>query len=483
MDAQVVAAYVGVALTVHFLAEPGVTGVDVNKRYLAGKSPIVTSNKSYGQWGEIFPAPALAVALLDRQQQNGFLAYQTFVTTPSPTALPAFYGGVRAGSRPKSWKVLVSLPYLLPCHKCRKNWGKSWYPFPPDLTRGRGWLMIVNGMAKTVDNWTALLEGMEERLLAGGALSLADAKQLMELPDEHLPGLLSAADRIREYFTSDQADLCSIINARSGKCREDCKFCVQSNHYRTDSPVYPLKPAGEIIHAAQRAEQAGAHRFCIVTSGEALGGQDFQTVLDVIGLIAAETGLKRCASLGRLTGERVERLREAGLNRYHHNVETARSYFPSVCTTHTYEDKLKTILLLKEAGIETCVGGILNLGESPGQRLELAFELKELEPDSVPVNFLVPQPGTPLAGRKPIPALEAARCLAIFRLVMPQTHIRLAGGRVETFGDKPGLPFQSGANALLIGSLLTMPGPDVKSDITLLTCLGFDVQGGKERHD
>lgn len=335
-------------------------------------------------------------------------------------------------------------------------------------------------MEKAVDNWEPLVEAAGDTVLAGGALTFDDALRLAGLPGEHIGGLVRLANRVRRHFAGDKADLCSIVNARSGICPEDCRFCVQSSRYQTESPVYPMKTTGEILKAARLAEAAGAHRFCIVTSGGALDNRDFDAVLATLGHIGEETGLKRCASIGWLDRERAERLKAAGLDRYHHNIETARGFFGSVCTTHSYDDKLRTIAHLKEAGIETCVGGILNLGESPAQRIEFAFEIRDLEPDSIPVNFLIPREGTPLGDRNPITAEEAARYLAIFRLIMPRADLRLAGGRLETFGDKPALPFDAGVNALLIGDLLTTTGPDARSDITLLGCLGFDVRGGDE---
>ncbi|MEK7817621.1 MAG: biotin synthase BioB [Actinomycetota bacterium] len=335
-------------------------------------------------------------------------------------------------------------------------------------------------MAVRVDNLGWLLARAEETVMAGGAIGFDDALALTEVPDDSVGELTRLADRVRRRFAREKVDLCSITSARSGICAEDCRFCTQSSHYRTSAPIYPMKPASEIVVAAGKAEDDGAHRFCIVTSGDSLSDRDFETVLEAVGGIRDETGLKRCASVGWLTPERAAALKDAGLDRYHHNIETARSFFPKVCSTHTYDDKLATINHLKEAGIETCVGGILNLGETPRQRIEFMFELKALEPDSVPVNFLIPRAGTPLGDRRPMAALEAVKYLAILRLVLPRAYIRLAGGRLETFGDKPVMPFSAGVNALLIGNLLTTGGPDARSDITLLKCLGFDVEADGE---
>lgn len=328
---------------------------------------------------------------------------------------------------------------------------------------------------KDVNNWTLLLDEIESIVLSGGDLDFNQALLLTETPDSQTERLSQVADKVRRKFCSDKVDLCSIINARSGKCSQDCKFCSQSKYYNTDIPTYPMKSVEEIVDAAKVAEENGAHRFCIVTSGKQLNNSDFQIALDAIERIGLETDLKRCASMGKLSIERAKALKKAGLSRYHHNLETAKSFFPQICTTHDYNEKIETINYLKEAGIQTCIGGILNLGETPRQRLEFAFELKELEPDSVPVNFLNPRPKTPLENREMIKSLEAVKYLSILRLILPKAYIRLAGGRAETFNENISEPFTSGVNALLIGDLLTTKGPGAKSDISMLESLGFDV--------
>ncbi len=328
-----------------------------------------------------------------------------------------------------------------------------------------------------VDNWPEFLSALKDRLFSDVELTFDEALTLTDIPDEHLFELAETADFIRQRHTADQVDLCSIINARSGRCPEDCKFCTQSSHHETDAPVYPMKPVEEIVAAAKQAETKGAHRFCIVTSGDALSDEDFATVTEAVRQIAKETNLHRCASVGALTKERADQLRQAGLSRYHHNVETASSHFPEICSTHQYDDKLETVSHLDQSEIEKCVGGILNLGETARQRIEFAFELKKIDPISVPINFLNPQAGTPLADRPLMSALEALKYLAIFRLVMPKTYIRLAGGRSDTFGQDAALPFKAGVNALLIGDLLTTAGPAVASDLAMLRSLGFQLDG------
>lgn len=330
-------------------------------------------------------------------------------------------------------------------------------------------------MARAVDKWSIELDQAEGDVYAGRGLTFDQALALLSIPDDRVMDLAAVADRVRKRFGSDRIDLCSIINARSGLCPEDCKFCAQSSCYQSETPVYPMKTAGEILAGAKRAEESGAHRFCIVTSGDSLDDADFGVVLQALAKIGNETGLQRCASIGKLSRSRAALLKKAGLNRYHHNIETARGFFPEVCSTHSYEDKVETINHLKEFDIETCVGGILNLGETPRQRLEFAFELMVLDPVSVPINFLDPRPGTPLARTPAMPAVEAAKYLAVFRLIMPRALIRPAGGREQTFGSQPELPFLAGVSGLLIGDLLTTRGTAAHRDIELLRSLGFDV--------
>lgn len=325
-----------------------------------------------------------------------------------------------------------------------------------------------------VNDWQILLSRIEQKVLSGLGIGFDQAYALTELPNKLTEDLAQIANKVRRNFSQNKVDLCSIINARSGKCTEDCKFCVQSAHYKTSPPIYPMKTVEEIVEAAKKAEENGAHRFCIVTSGGRLSEADFKVALEATGQIKEQTNLNRCASLGQLSKRRAQQLKEAGLNRYHHNIETASSYFGNICSTHSFDEKIETINHLQDAGIETCVGGILNMGETPHQRIEFAFELRKINPISVPINFLNPRPKTPLANQKPISAIEAAKYLAIFRLILPKTYIRLAGGRIETFKDNQELALNSGLNALLIGDLLTTKGPQAKEDLALLDSLGLD---------
>ncbi|MFQ5574345.1 MAG: biotin synthase BioB [Terriglobia bacterium] len=313
-----------------------------------------------------------------------------------------------------------------------------------------------------------------ETVERGEPIGVGLAHGLSRVPDREVEQLTRLADRARRRCSENRVDLCAIISARSGRCSEDCSFCAQSDHHDGAAPVFGMKSVTEIVEAAVKAEEQGARRFCTVTSGDELGDEDFSTVLEAVAAIKERTDLGRCASVGSLDGARARQLKEAGLDRYHHNLETARSHFGAVCSTHSYEDRLATIGCLDGAGIEKCVGGILNLGETPAQRIQFAFELAAINPVSVPINFLNPRRGTPLEHQEMIKASEAAKYLAIFKLVLPASSLRLAGGRAETFVNDQAMPFRAGVSALLIGDLLTTQGPDVDQDLALLGSLGFD---------
>ncbi|MBI5230700.1 MAG: biotin synthase BioB [Coriobacteriales bacterium] len=321
-----------------------------------------------------------------------------------------------------------------------------------------------------------LLDRLEARIEQESPVTFDEALALTELPDELVPALSALADRVRRRLSGRSVDLCSIVSARTGACGEDCAFCAQSAHYHGVCDIQAMSSAEEIVEAAKRAEASGAHRLGIVTSGGALSDEDFAIAVDSVAKMGASTGLGRCASLGSLTPERVKRLVDAGLDRYHHNLETARSHFGSICSTHSYDDRVAVVRMAQEAGLETCSGGILNLGETPRQRIEFALELRELGPDCVPVNFLDPRPGTPLEHREKISATEAAKYLAIYRLVMPKTRLRLAGGRESTFGASAEVPLTSGVDAMLVGDLLTTAGPSVADDLATIDALDLEAR-------
>src|SRR3954463_11008047 len=246
-------------------------------------------------------------------------------------------------------------------------------------------------------------------------LTFEEALELGKLTgQEEIGDLVERAWEVRRDRFGDSTDMCSLVNAKSGGCAEDCGFCAQSRYAEADTPMHAMMEPDQILEHAQAAEAAGAHRFCMVTQGQGLSKRDFAKVLEGARLVAEHTNLKRCASIGHMSAERAKRLKEAGIQRVHHNVETARSYYDEVSTTVRYEGRVRTIDAVREAGLETCVGGILNLGESREQRVEMAFQLAEIDPTSVPINLLNPRPGTKFGGRDNMDPWEAVKWIAIF---------------------------------------------------------------------
>jgi biotin synthase len=273
----------------------------------------------------------------------------------------------------------------------------------------------------------------------------------------------------------DSTDMCSLVNAKSGGCAEDCGFCAQSRYAEADTPMHAMMEPEQILEHARAAEAAGAHRFCMVTQGQGLSKRDFEKVLAGARLVARHTNLKRCASIGHLSRERAKALSDAGIQRVHHNVETAESYYPEVSTTVRYEGRLRTIEAVREAGLETCVGGILNLGESPEQRVEMAFQLADINPTSVPINLLNPRPGTKFGERGLMDPWEAVKWIAIFRLILPEALFRLCGGRTENLGELQAMAVKAGLNGVMMGNFLTTLGNAPEEDRAMFEELGLNV--------
>jgi len=286
--------------------------------------------------------------------------------------------------------------------------------------------------------------------------------------------LFASANRTRVKFRGNKVDLCSIINAKSGACPEDCSFCAQSARNKTETQVYPLLKGDVILEAAVSAKKSGIRRFCIVTSGKKTEGKDLDEICDIISEIR-NTGLSPCATLGLLDEGRLEKLKEAGLQRYHHNLETSEAFFSEICTTHTYREKVKTIEAAKSFGLSVCSGGIFGLGESWADRIDMAFALKELGVDSVPINFFTPVTGTPLEGRETLHPLEALKIIAIYRLVLPDRQIRVCGGRPATLMDLNSYIFFAGADGLLAGNYLTTQGRRIGDDLQMIKDLGLEI--------
>jgi len=307
-------------------------------------------------------------------------------------------------------------------------------------------------------------------------ISREDALALGEIEDHAaIEALVERAWQARQERFGDSTDLCSLVNAKSGGCAEDCGFCAQSRFADAETPMHAMMSPEQILEHARAAEAAGAHRFCMVTQGQGLSKRDFDRVLEGARLVAEQTNLKRCASVGHLSAARAKALREAGIQRVHHNVETAESYYDEVSTTVRYEGRLRTIDAVREAGLETCVGGILNLGESREQRVEMAFELAGINPTSVPINLLNPRPGTKFGDRELMDPWETVKWVAIFRLILPDALFRLCGGRVENLGDLQPLAVKAGLNGVMMGNFLTTLGSTPTEDREMFTELGLNV--------
>jgi biotin synthase len=290
-----------------------------------------------------------------------------------------------------------------------------------------------------------------------------------------IEALVERAWEVRTENFGDSTDMCSLVNAKSGGCAEDCGFCAQSRYADADTVMHAMMEPEQILEHAQAAEAAGAHRFCMVTQGQGLSKRDFQKILEGAELVAEQTNLKRCASIGHMSAERAKSLKDAGIQRVHHNVESAKSYYPEVSTTVRYEGRLRTIQAVKEAGLETCVGGILNLGETLEQRVEMAFELTEINPTSVPINLLIPKKGTKFGEREVMDPWDVVKWIAIFRLVIPGALFRLCGGRVENLGSLHKLAVKAGLNGVMMGNFLTTLGAEPAEDRAMFEELGLNV--------
>jgi biotin synthase len=325
-------------------------------------------------------------------------------------------------------------------------------------------------------SYAQLVATVEERILAGENIARTEAEALIDIPEEHLMRLLAAADRIRLHFKGNTFDSCSLINARSGRCGEDCAYCAQSGHHQGDCETYDLRSVDEILDAARAAREHGASRFCTVTSGGALSAGEFDALMTSLEKVHAEVDIALDASLGFLDPERAAALQAVGVTRYNHNLETSRDHYPRICTTHSFEQRVDTVRTVMSTGLSACCGGILGLGETRTQRLDLAFTLADLGVDCVPINILNPRPGTPLEHAQPPDPLEVLKTVALFRLILPRATIKIAGGRERNLGDFQGLALRSGANGMIIGGYLTTAGRTVEADAKLIHDAGFKMR-------
>ncbi|WP_224982369.1 biotin synthase BioB [Geomonas agri] len=318
-----------------------------------------------------------------------------------------------------------------------------------------------------------IIAEIAERIIAGGSVTQEEAVRLSDAQGSELYDLFRAASRVKEHFVGNEVHLCSIINAKSGRCAENCAFCAQSANHSTDAPVYPLVQEEQMVECAKTAETNGSACFGIITSGTTVKGQELEQILAALRRIRKETTILPSCSLGIIDEETALKLKEAGMDTYHHNLETAESFFPNICTTHEYREDVETVRAVKKAGVKVCSGGIFGMGESAAQRVEMAFTLKELDVDSVPMNFLNPIEGTRLEGARNITAQECLKTIAIYRLILPQKRITICGGREKNLRDLQSWIFFAGANGTMIGNYLTTAGRNVDTDLTMFSDLGL----------
>ena len=317
------------------------------------------------------------------------------------------------------------------------------------------------------------IKALADEIIGGRRITRQDDLNMFLTCD--LKELCEGADRIREHFIGDKVDLCSIINGRSGRCPEDCKYCAQSAHNHTSCEIYDFLPEEKIVEACKLNESEGVDRFSIVTSGRALSGEEFEKAVHAYETMHAKCRIDLCASMGFLNAEQLHRLHKAGVTSYHHNIETSKRNFPNICTTHTYEQKLETLKLVKKEGMCACSGGIIGMGETWEDRLDMAVSLAELGIDSIPINALMPIEGTPLENQPRLTEDEILRTIAFFRYINPEANIRLAAGRALLTNDGE-IAFQSGASATITGNMLTTVAcATIRSDKQMLENLGRDV--------
>ncbi len=317
------------------------------------------------------------------------------------------------------------------------------------------------------------IQKIGDKVLEGKSVSMKELVPFLGAQGPDILDLAAAANRVREVFNGNEIDLCSLLNAKSGRCSEDCAFCAQSAHYKTEALVYPLVELNRMVEEAKEAQKRGTGRFCLITSGRQPNDKEFETILKALAQIRKETTLDLDCSLGTLSTERAESLRKVGVTRYNHNLETAETHFPQICSTHSFQDRVRTIEVLKEQGFSICCGGIIGLGETPQQRLELVFSLRQLGIDCIPFNILNPRPGTPLERSGPIPPMEIIKTISLFRLAVPKGTIKIAGGREANLRDLQSLALLSGANGLIVGNYLTTPGRSAEDDFRMVEDIGF----------
>lgn len=316
-----------------------------------------------------------------------------------------------------------------------------------------------------------------EEIFPHGASEAVVRSVIYASEKEFFETVLPLTNRLREMAFGNEVSFCSIVNAKSGACVETCNFCSQSASFKgAQAPLYPLMKADQILEKAKEAEAMGGTEFSIVTSGRGMTKEkELETMVDAITKIRQETELETCASLGLMSREDLLRLKEAGMRHYHHNIETAKSYFPNVVQSHSWEEEVATVKLAKELGFETCCGGIMGMGENLDQRIEFVMQLKEIDPHSIPINFLNPRPGTPFGEKNELTPLDCLKIIAALRLAMPTKDLFVCGGREVNLKEYQDLMFQAGASGTMLGNYLTTKGRSSEQDVEMIERLGFKV--------
>ncbi|PKL52013.1 MAG: biotin synthase BioB [Nitrospira bacterium HGW-Nitrospira-1] len=317
-----------------------------------------------------------------------------------------------------------------------------------------------------------MLKKLEKKVLDNGEISGQDALFITTLDGQDVFDLFASANRIREHFRGNTVDLCAIINAKSGACPEDCSYCAQSARSAAEIKTFRLVEKETVLEKAKEAKNGRARRFCIVTSGKKASAKDLSKIAEMVSSVR-ELGLLPCATLGLLSKNELVLLKNSGLERYHNNLETSERFFSEICTTHTYQDKIKTIKEVKSSGLSLCSGGIFGLGETWEDRIDMAFALRDIGPDSVPINFLTPVKGTRLGMNMILDPFDALKIISLYRFILPDKEIRVCGGRIQTLGELHSFIFLAGADSLLTGNYLTTLGRNYEDDLRLINQCGL----------
>jgi biotin synthase len=322
-----------------------------------------------------------------------------------------------------------------------------------------------------LDDENQFIKEATSRVLSGEDISIEEAQRLLNSND--LDSLIRCSNTITRRFNGDLVDVETLINAKSGACPEDCSFCAQSSRYKTGINKYDLLPEETILKQAQKAKESGANSFCLVCAYRSPPKEDFDQICKTIIEIKKKVKIDVNVSLGFMTREMVRRLKSIGVKRYNHNLETSESYFSQICKTHDFHDRVETAKIVVDEGLELCCGGIIGMGESPAQRLELAFSIKSLRPNEVPINILIARKGTPLEGLNPLDPMDAIKTIAVWRFIMPKTILKIAGGREIHLKEKERIALKAGANGIITGGYLTTGGNRSTRDIAMIKEIGL----------